>query len=211
LLFVGFPYFLVKVSLNYKNKAAGIIEQQNSIVQIQTGDIDASKSVKILSQEEADILRRINESISGIWISEFDGRYKIAVSQNNTFEEFYDNKKEGFGTWRAFSASKGSVNLSEKPNRIVENKDQELVDTQISSDPAFTAYSSQNSSQNKTTEPEYFFQKQQFEAEHKGEVYIYQIQQLDSEKFILVFGGGAGKPLIFVKATSTDPVVSTSY
>ena len=70
------------------------------------------------------------------------------------------------------------------------------------------AYTKSEFENQKVEDPKYFFQKQQFEEKHKGEIYIYQIQQLDLEKFVLVFKSGAGKPLVLLE--QPQPKISTS-
>jgi hypothetical protein len=52
-----------------------------------------------------------------------------------------------------------------------------------------------------TTSPDqiYIFQKEQFEPGHNGEIYSYKIQQLDDLKFIILYNGGDGTPLVFTK------------
>lgn len=210
-LFVGVPYVLISVSRKYERKAEGIIEQQNTLVSIQS---DSIKEMKVLTQTEADTLSQISDFISGTWISEYDGKYRIEISPNNKFEEFYDNKKEGFGVWRVFSGVKEDIKLSPSPDLIGEGalaSSGMLGDTTAFSSTSPngfvpSAYTKDQYESTKIDEPKYFFQKQQYEPDHKGEIYIYQIQQLDSEKFVLVFKSGSGKPLVFLKVNSVESV-----
>lgn len=205
-LFFGFPYVLITVLGKYQTKASGIVEQDNAIIEIYS---EKNNQIKVLSRSEADTLSQIHKFISGTWISEFDGRYKLIVDENNKFEEYYDDAKEGFGVWRVFSGIRDTVNLASDPgfsSDSVQEKDSVSVDIDpkgesIASIPS--AYTKDQFENKKPEDPKYFFQKQQFEPSHKGEIYIYQIQQLDTEKFVLVFKNGAGVPLIFIKATST--------
>jgi hypothetical protein len=144
----------------------------------------------------------------------------MQIDENNKFEEFYDDEKEGFGVWRVFSGMKDEIKLSDSPDLIdgesganLENtkpkgaKDANLSTTNSDTDSSVaSAYTKDQFESAKIEEPKYFFQKQQYEPEHKGEIYIYQIQQLDSEKFVLVFKNGPGKPLVFIRATSSAEV-----
>jgi uncharacterized protein (UPF0333 family) len=203
-LFFGFPYLLISSFSKYQENALGIIEQQNTIVEIQS---DKNDEIKVLTKAEAETLAEIHKFIVGTWITEFDGRYKIVIEENNKFEEYYDEVKEGFGVWRVFSGVRESVNLSNSPN-LVGDIDHDRYSPSIlevgSTTSVDSAYTKSEFENQKVEDPKYFFQKQQFEEKHKGEIYIYQIQQLDLEKFVLVFKSGAGKPLIFVRATSTQ-------
>lgn len=209
-LFFGLPYLLVTLINNYQAKALGILEQQNTVMEIQTGN---SSEIKVLTQAEAKTLGQIHDFIQGAWVSEYDGRYRLVVDDNSKFEEFYDGKKEGFGAWRVFSATKDKVSLSTEPEFTASNGTSSadtsaagLADSTASADaqPLQSAYTKSEFENDKIEDPKYFFQKQQFESGHKGEIYIYQIQQLDTEKFVLVFKNGAGKPLVFIRATSTE-------
>jgi uncharacterized protein (UPF0333 family) len=203
-LFFGFPYLLISSFSKYQENALGIIEQQNTIVEIQS---DKNDEIKVLTKAEAETLAEIHKFIVGTWITEFDGRYKIVIEENNKFEEYYDEVKEGFGVWRVFSGVRESVNLSNSPN-LVGDIDHDRYSPSIlevgSTTSVDAAYTKSEFENQKVEDPKYFFQKQQFEEKHKGEIYIYQIQQLDLEKFVLVFKSGAGKPLVFVRATSTQ-------
>jgi len=211
-LFFGFPYILITQFNKYQTKASGIIEQQNTIVEIQS---NKAEEIKVLTQDEARTLGQIHEFIKGTWVSEFDGKYKIIVDENNKFEEYYDNEKEGFGTWRVFSSLRNKVALSEGPafsnvNEQVETSDtvsssasSSSLETENMSLETRSAYTKSQFENEKVEDPKYFFQKQQFEPSNKGEIYIYQIQQLDTQKFVLVFKNGSGKPLVFVKENST--------
>lgn len=203
-IFFGLPYLLVTFLNRYQSKALGIIEQQNTIVEIQSEKKDG---IKVLTRAEADTLSDIHKFIGGTWISEFDGRYKIIIDENNKFDEYYDGVKEGFGVWRVFSGVQESVNLSTSPNfvdGIVDNGDITSTLEASTTISTLAAYTKDEFENQKVEDPKYFFQKQQFEDKHKGEIYIYQIQQLDVEKFVLVFKNGAGNPLVFIKATSTQ-------
>lgn len=208
LLIIGVPYFVVTVSLNYKNKASGIVDMEHKVIEIQT---ETEKEIKILTQAEADTLNKINTMIEGVWVSEFDGRYKISIDANNKFDEFYDGVQEGFGVWRAFSGSQDLVKVSDQHTYIDTNSDFENtgVDSGQSSSTnnsvdvvnpnIYSAYTKSQFEHSGSQEPKYFFQKQQFEADNKGKIFIYQIQQLDENKFVLVFKTGTGKPLVFVR------------
>lgn len=203
-LFFGFPYLLISSFSKYQENALGIIEQQNTIVEIQS---DKNDEIKVLTKAEAETLAEIHKFIVGTWITEFDGRYKIVIEENNKFEEYYDEVKEGFGVWRVFSGVRESVNLSNSPN-LVGDIDHDRYSPSIlevgSTTSVDAAYTKSEFENQKVEDPKYFFQKQQFEEKHKGEIYIYQIQQLDLEKFVLVFKSDTGKPLVFVRATSTQ-------
>ncbi len=203
-IFFGFPYLLVTFLNKYQSKSLGIVEQQNTIVEIQS---EKNDDIKVLTRAEADTLAEIHKFIGGTWISEFDGRYKIIIEENNKFEEYYDEVKEGFGVWRVFSGVKTSVNLSTPPNfanDITEGGSIVTTSDASTTVPTSAAYTKDEFENQKAEDPKYFFQKQQFEDKHKGEIYIYQIQQLDLDKFVLVFKSGAGKPLVFIKATSSQ-------
>ncbi|MDQ5912023.1 MAG: hypothetical protein QG568_236 [Patescibacteria group bacterium] len=220
LLFIGFPYALIKTSINYQNKASGIIGQEQAVVKIQT---EKQEDIKVLTQVEANTLNKINEFIQGTWVSEYDGKYKLEINTQNKFNEYYEGVKEGFGVWRAYSAVPESVSLSDGPDfiyKVNENKD---IDNQASNDssadmsdkssstnsaqsPNYSAYSKTQFESGNPGEPKYYFKKEQYEPGHQKEVYIYQIQQLDTEKLILIFKGGTGKNLVFIKATSSNPL-----
>lgn len=177
-LIVGVPYVFLTVSLKYQDKASGIVEQQNTIIEIQS---EKSNEIKILTQVEATTLARIHDTISGTWLSEQDGKYKLEIDSNNKFEEYYDGIKEGFGVWQVFSKATavddGATNNTDGKN--------------------------DSTSAEKPEDVKYFLKKEQYEQKHLKEVYLYEIQQLDTEKFVLVFKNGTGKPLLFIKATST--------
>lgn len=203
-IFFGFPYLLVTFLNRYQSESLGIIEQQNTIVEIQS---DKNDEIRVLTRAEADTLAEIHKFIGGTWISELDGRYKIVIDENNKFEEYYDEIKEGFGVWRVFSGVKESVNLSTSPNfasDIVDREDVLLTPEASTTTSVSSAYTKDEFENQKAEDPKYFFQKQQFEDKHKGEIYIYQIQQLDLDKFVLVFKNGVGKPLVFIRATSSE-------
>lgn len=212
LLFAGVPYILVSLLNRYQHKASGILDQETAVAEIQT---ETEKQLKILTQAEANTLSQINSFIGGTWISEGDGRYKIQIDLNNKFEEYYDDTKEGFGVWRVFSGTKATVDLSESPeiaDDSTSNNNSETVPTSNSTESKneqYTGPSAYTKSQYENPSEEdskFFFQKQQYEPEHKGEKYVYQIQQLDTEKFVLVYKGGRGTPLVFVRSTSTASV-----
>lgn len=202
-LFAGVPYFLVSVSNKYQKKAEGVLDQESAVVEIQT---ESTKELKVLTQIEANTLNKITDFIGGTWISEIDGRYRIQISSDNKFEEYYDDTKEGFGVWRVFSGVKEDVDLSNSPEIANESSNHiSSISNHTAGSPEETtsntssAYTKSQFESTSEKESKYFFQKQQYEPSHKGEKYIYQIQQLDTEKFILVYKGGAGKPLVFVR------------
>lgn len=217
ILFVGIPYFLVSVLGKYQQKATGIIDEESAVLQIQT---EKEKQMKVLTQVEANTLSQINDFIGGTWVSERDGRYKIQIDLNNKFSEYYDDTKEGFGVWRVFAASQNDVDLSNSPEiaegdetpsgvEIQNTPGSNTVDVTSSAEPA--AYTKKQFDNPAADDSKYFFQKQQYEPGHKGEQYVYQIQQLDTDKFILVYKGGTGRPLVFVRFVATSSLPTFSH
>lgn len=206
-LFVGIPYILVSLSNKYQQKAEGVIDQERAIVEIQT---EKTQQMKVLTQAEANTLSKIGDFISGTWVSEADGRYSIQVNPDNKFSEYYDASKEGFGVWRVFTGTQDQVDLSNSPE-IIDNSDSSgdapaaALAASSTGSPTSSAYTKIQFDNAAPEESKYFFQKQQYEPGHRGEKYVYQIQQLDTDKFILVYKGGTGRPLVFVRASSSSP------
>ncbi len=210
-LFAGIPYVLVSLSNRYQQKAEGIIDQERAVVEIQT---EKTQQMKVLTQAEANTLSKIGDFISGTWVSEADGRYVIQVDPDNKFSEYYDASKEGFGVWRVFTGSPDQVDLSGSPeiadgSGLNDGASAAALSATAASPATSSAYTKSQFDNAAPEESKYFFQKQQYEPGHKGEKYVYQIQQLDTDKFILVYKGGTGRPLVFVRATST-PAVSAN-
>ncbi|MCF7865739.1 MAG: hypothetical protein K9M11_04525 [Candidatus Pacebacteria bacterium] len=211
MLFIGVPYFFVTQLDKYQQTATGILSEENAVLKIQT---DKTTQMKVLTQVEANTLSQIHDYIEGTWVSEHDGRYKIQIDLNNKFIEYYDSNKEGYGVWRVFAGSQNDVNLSDSlkiNGRIYEpqeaadassvNSNNTSTSVSLLSPSAYTKSQFDNTS---TDDSKFFFQKQQYESGHKGEQYVYQIQQLDTEKFVLVFKGGPGRPLVFVRTFSSS-------
>lgn len=222
ILFVGVPYAMAALFKKYESKATGIVGQQTDLidafsdtdsrdfsnsnflgaasVQDETGATGTNRRAggvgpKVLSHVEAETLQKISEFIQGEWVSGQDGRYRMSIEPNNRFNEYYDNIKEGYGIWKLYSSVKVSAE----------------------SESGFGATSTkQTDRQTESSEPEYeyFFQKEQYEPNHKGEIYRYNIQQLDDQQFVLIYTAGTGKPLIFKKASdlgvSFDSAATTS-
>ena len=195
-LLVGFPYLVVRVGLGYKQKAITVIEKERAeVVQLQAGDY--AEGIKVLTREEVETLDKIRNFIGGEWYSEHDGRYKIVIDLNNQFREYYDDIEEGFGSWKVFSSMPQDVTLSED-SVYVSDTHITASSTEYISDPEYSAYTTEQYNSTKP-EPKYFFQKEQREEKYKGLTYVYQIQQLDTDVFILVYKNGSGKQLRFVR------------
>lgn len=204
LLIVGFPYLVVRVGLGYKKKAVTVIEKEKrEVVQIQSGiqSSDTAEGLKILTKQEVETLDKIRNFIGGEWFSEHDGRYKIVIDLQNQFKEYYDDVEEGYGSWKVFSSMPSDVTLSEDSVYVTKNSAATNTGT-TTSDPEYSAYTTEQYN-NPLPEPKYFFQKEQQEEKYRGRVYTYQIQQLDTEKFILVYSNGSGRQLVFVR---TKPI-----
>lgn len=200
LLIVGFPYLVVRVGLGYKQKAITVIEKEKqTVVRLEGGD--TAEGMKILTKEEVETLDKIRNYIGGEWYSEHDGRYKIVIDLQNQFKEYYDDIEEGYGSWKVFSSMPSDVTLSEDSVYVTKNSASTNTGT-TTSDPEYSAYTTEQYN-NPLPEPKYFFQKEQQEEKYRGRVYTYQIQQLDTEKFILVYSNGSGRQLVFVR---TKPV-----
>jgi hypothetical protein len=100
-IFGVFPVILLVLIDNYTRYAKG--EVAENIIQREIA-LKAVEDGRVMSQAEATTLRRINESIAGIWINERDEENLLEIGQNNTFAEYEDGEKKGFGTWRIYSA-----------------------------------------------------------------------------------------------------------
>lgn len=194
-LIIGIPYVLMLIFQKYEDKALGVVEQQNSVVSqfasnsASNGSLDSDNpngKIKVLTQEQANTLNNIRDILQGNWVSEQDGRYRISIDSTSKFTEYYDNKREGYGVWKVL------------PQTVLNNKDKQSVDSSL----APTSVSDSQNSDNTI----YIFKKEQYEPEHRGEIYLYQIQSLDDKKFVIVFNGvqidniQPRQPLVFVKA-----------
>ena len=193
-LIIGVPYTLMLIFQRYENKAIGVVDQQNAVVSQFTTDSTSNNSpssdssngkIKVLTQEQADTLNKIRDILQGNWVSEQDGRYKLNIDSTSKFTEYYDNNKEGYGIWKVL------------PQTVLNNKEMQSVDTSL----APTSVSDTQNSDNTI----YIFQKEQYEPDHIGEIYLYQIQALDDKKFVIMFNGvktdngQPRQPLVFVK------------
>ncbi len=176
LLFLGVPVFIALIARGYDGKASGILDQSSALADIHGSS--GPGQMKVLTQKEADTLQHISRIIVAEWESAQDGKYVLKMKDNNAFEEYYEGKKEGFGTWRIFSAQSSGEALSALSNA-----------TSTASDASLGASS-------------YYLLKTQSEAGHKGEKYVYEIQSLDEGSLVLFYLNTA-RPLMFTRASSS--------
>lgn len=176
LVLIGGPYIVVHFFNIYEEKASGLVEQKaDQIARFseETGNgtsFDSSNGGEILTKEQKNTIGRIKSFISGEWYSAQDGRYKLYIDVNGEFAEYYDDEKEGFGTWKVYPRS--------------ESYPFQGTSTLESDDVLKTLY---------------LFEKMQYESGHKGEIYTYEIQYLDEARMTLMYRAGNGKSLVFVK------------
>lgn len=97
-IFGGFPVFLALIVMNYNRQAEGIILKGNTIERVQNDVID---EVRVLTQEDARALQNINQYILGEWKTISDPTYKIRFENDNTFTEYKNDTRIGYGLWRA--------------------------------------------------------------------------------------------------------------
>lgn len=176
LILMGGPYIAVHILNTYEEKASGLVEQKaDQIVKFseETGNgtsFDLSNDGEIFTKEQKNTVSRIKISISGEWYSAQDGRYKLYIDANGEFVEYYDDVKEGFGTWKVYPRSE---RYPFQGTSTLESDD--------------------------VLETLYLFEKIQYEHDHKGEIYTYEIEYLDETRMTLMYRAGNGKSLIFVK------------
>ena len=173
IVFILFPLFIFTYgSVAHQNESSLVVA---SPVQSIVEEVSASR---ILSQQEASYLENINNNISNNWTSDTDEKYELRINPNNSFDEYYDGDKFGWGQWRVYSATStatSSVVLGNiKPLQILDNGD---------------VY-------------KFYLEKSQEDPDSKGEKYIYQVYVVDAFKLALVRVDN-GKVLSFVRSTST--------
>ncbi len=98
LIFGGFPVFLTLIVKNYNRQAESIIQKRNAVESVQNQAVD---EVRVLTQEDAKALQNINQYILGEWKNSTDQVYKIRFESDNTFTEYRDDVRVGYGLWRA--------------------------------------------------------------------------------------------------------------
>lgn len=100
-IFGIFPIGILALIEAYGRYSRG--EVAESIIQREIAS-RAIEDGRVMSQDEASTLQHINESIVGLWENKKDPKSLLQFRYNNTFNDFYDNRRRGFGTWRAYSA-----------------------------------------------------------------------------------------------------------
>ncbi len=98
LIFGGFPVFLTLIVKNYNRQAESIIQKRNAVESVQNQAVD---EVRVLTQEDAKALQNINQYILGEWKNSTDPAYKLRFESDNTFTEYKDAVRVGYGLWRA--------------------------------------------------------------------------------------------------------------
>ncbi|HEY1037651.1 MAG TPA: hypothetical protein VGE62_03670 [Candidatus Paceibacterota bacterium] len=97
-IFGFFPVFLAVVVYNYNNNASSLVQITSALDEEYS---KASSSLVVLTQEQADILRRINQFSVGVWVDKSDQKARTIINPDNTFSEYEDKSKTAYGTWRA--------------------------------------------------------------------------------------------------------------
>ncbi len=110
-IFGFFPVFLAIVVYNYNTNASSLIKITNALDQEYSS---ASTGLVVLTQEQANVLRKINEFSVGVWIDKKDVESKTVINPDNTFAEYKEKSRIAFGTWRA---------------KIIQDKEGEAVQT----------------------------------------------------------------------------------
>jgi hypothetical protein len=114
LLFVFgvFPVTIAYVVRNYNQNLQGITNKQQAADELQNTIQD---EVKVLTQEDAVSLQKINNYIAGEWVNIEVEDYKIRYEPDNSFVEYLHGKKTGYGLWRiTVNHNDPSDSLSEK-------------------------------------------------------------------------------------------------
>lgn len=113
-IFGVFPAMIVVIAKNYNTKAKSISDVQNALIERHNrmndsangtrgsaGANNGDETFRILSSEEASNLQNINSYIAGTWNNHADEAEVFSVSSNGSYDEFYSNKKTGYGLWSA--------------------------------------------------------------------------------------------------------------
>lgn len=174
IVFVVFPLFIFSYGKVTNQKDFSVVADPVSVV------VNESSALRILSQQEASYLENINNNIANNWISDTDRKYELRVGSNNSFDEYYDDDKFGWGEWRVYSATStatSSVSIDSLTSLYIKNGE----DTY-----------------------RFYLERIQRDPDSKGEKYVYEVYFVDPLKLILVRVDN-NKILSFVKATSTAP------
>ncbi len=172
IVFVVFPLFIFSYGKVTNQKDFSVVADPVSVV------VNESTALRILSQQEASYLENINNNIANNWISDTDKKYELRIGSNNSFDEYYDDDKFGWGEWRVYSATStatSSVSIDSLTSLYIKNGD----DTY-----------------------RFYLERIQRDPDSKGEKYIYEVYFVDTLKLILVRVDN-NKILSFVKASST--------
>ncbi len=173
IVFILFPLFVFSYSkVTVKQDISNVVTNPSSEI------LSGFTKSRILSQQEATYLENINNDIANDWTGDVDRKYELRIDSNNSFSEYYNDDKFGWGDWRVYSAtSTGTSRIS------VEN----VKPLYIKSD---------------TETYKFYLERIQKDPDSKGERYVYEVYFVDSLRLILVRVDN-GKSLSFVRSSST--------
>lgn len=107
------PVTIAYVVKNYNQNAQGIINKQQAIEEIQVAVQD---EIKVLTQQDAVALQKINDYIAGDWVTSKKKNYRIRYESDNSFSEYLYNKKIGYGLWRVTVKHNDANDVPEYPS-----------------------------------------------------------------------------------------------
>ena len=91
------PVTISLVVYNYNQHAQGVINKQQAVEEVQ---IAVQDEVKVLTQQDAISLQKINNDITGDWVNPLEKGYRVRYEPDNSFSEYVGNRKSGYGLWR---------------------------------------------------------------------------------------------------------------
>lgn len=186
LLFVFgvFPVTIAYVVRNYNQNLQGITNKQQAADELQNTIQD---EVKVLTQEDAVSLQKINNYIAGEWVNIEEKDYKIRYEPDNSFSEHLYSKKTGYGLWRI------TVNHND-PSDSISDKGEG------SDASAVTDYSTEDIYERAAFKPDplvsFYLVKSHFESGRKLEPVKFRITYITDTKMTVV--DQAGKLINFV-------------
>jgi hypothetical protein len=173
IIFILFPLFVFSYGkVTVQKDSSDVVASPVSVI------VSEVNNSRILSQQEASFLENINNNLANNWTSDTDQKYELRIGSNNSFDEYYNDDKFGWGEWRVYSATStasSSVTIENiKPIQIKNNED---------------TY-------------KFYLERVQRDPDSKGERYVYEVYFVDPIKLILVRVDN-NKMLSFVRSSST--------
>ncbi len=173
IVFILFPLFIFSYGkVAVQQDAPNIVVNPNSAI------LSGVTNSRILSQQEATYLQNINNNIANNWTSDTDKKYELRVGSNNSFDEYYNDDKFGWGEWRVYSATS-----TDSSSVMIEN----IKPIQIKSEEDTYRF---------------YLERIQKDPDSKGEKYVYEVYFVDPLKLILVRVDNS-KMLSFVRSSTT--------